>query len=273
MPTILFAISLGISLCYLAISFFAGAFFYTGRRGFSIATDALIVVALPSHLAYLVALGITDQKVPLTSFFEALSVIAFFLTFLSSILHLGFKIKAAAVFSFPLVFVCQLLATVGSRVIFLDQGLFRSALFGAHTLSTLLGYAAFACSMIMGLMYLHLFRELKGRRLRRMYDRLPPLELLERMNDAALLAGFAFLTSGIVLGSILAVRVWGLLPVTDPKILLSALLWLIYVTGFLLRLVFRWSARKLSYFSVSGFAAMVTFMVAVRLLLPTLHRF
>jgi len=273
MQTILSVIGAILTVCYLALSFSAGAFFYTGRRGFSITTDVLLLVALPGHLAYLVALGITHQKVPFTSFFEALSAIAFFLTFLSSILHIIFKIKAAAVFSFPLVFVCQLLSVVGSRIIFLDEGLFRSPLFGAHTLSTLLGYAAFACSMIMGLMYLHLFRELRERKPRRMYDRLPPLELLARMNNASLLGGFAFLTSGIVLGSILAVRVWGRLPVADPKILLSAALWLIYVAGLLLRLVFRWSARKLSYFSVSGFAVMVTFMVVVRLLLPTLHRF
>jgi hypothetical protein len=184
----------------------------------------------------------------------------------------AFKIKAAAFFAFPLVFVSQLLASVGSRVIYLDRDLFRSPLFGSHTLATSLGYAAFAYSMILGLMYLHLFRELKAKDLRRMYDRLPPLELLERMNRATLIAGFAFLTVGILLGSLLAVKVWGRLPLTDPKILLSGVLWLLYVAGMLLRRLFRWSGRQLSWFSVSGFAVVVAFMVTVRLLLPTLHR-
>jgi ABC-type transport system involved in cytochrome c biogenesis permease subunit len=265
--------SIALAASYLAISFFAGAFFYTGRRSFSITTDVLMLAVLPAHLAYLVALGITKQKVPFTSFFEALSAIAFFLTFLSSILHVALKIKAAAVFSFPLVFVCQLLSAAGSRIIFLNEGLFRSPLFGAHTLSTLLGYAAFACSMVMGLMYLHLFRELKQRKPRRMYDHAPPLELLALMNDAALGAGFLFLSLGILLGSILAVRVWGRVPFADPKILLSVALWVIYVVGILLRWVFRWTDRKLSYFSVSGFAVVVVFMAAVRLFLPTFHRF
>ncbi len=273
MQVVFFIVSAALALFYLAISFFAGAFFYTGRRGFSITTDVLLLVALPAHLAYLAAMGIANHKLPFTSFFEALSAIAFFLTFLSSILHIAFKAKAAAVFSFPLVFVCQLLAVAGSRIIYLDEGFFRSPLFGAHTLSTLLGYAAFALSMIMGLMYLHLFRELKERKPRRMYDRSPPLELLARMNNAALGAGFLLLSLGMLLGSILAVRVWGRVPFSDPKILLSVALWVIYVVGILLRWVFRWTDRKLSYFSVSGFAVVVAFMAAVKLFLPTFHRF
>jgi ABC-type transport system involved in cytochrome c biogenesis permease subunit len=146
-------------------------------------------------------------------------------------------------------------------------------LFGGHTLATLLGYAAFAFSMILGLMYLHLFRELKQKRLRRMFDRHPPLELLERMNNIALTAGFVFLSVGILLGSILAVRVWGYIPLTDPKILLSAVLWLLYVVGIVLRRVFSWSGRKQSCFGVFGFAVVVVFMVMVRLILQTLHRF
>ncbi len=268
-----FTLSLGIAVLYLTISFFAAVFFFSGRRGYSIVAEGLILIALPLHLAYLVALGISEQKVPLTSFFEALSVISFFLTFISSILYVAVKVKSVAVFAYPVIFVFQLLASLGPRIVYLDEELFRSPLFGSHTLTTLLGYAAFAYSMILGLMYLHLFRELKKKRLRRMFDRLPPLELLERMNDIALTAGFVFLTIGVVLGGVLAVRVWGRIPVGDPKILLSALLWLLYVIGIILRRGFNWSGRKQSYFSVIGFVVVVVFMASVRLILPTLHKF
>jgi hypothetical protein len=153
-PSVFFAISLGIAALYLAISSFAGAFFHTGRRGLSVATDSLILVALPVHLAYLAVLGITARKLPLTSFFEALSVVAFFVTFLTSLLHVAFKIKAAAFFAFPLVFVSQLLASIGSRVIYLID-LFRSPLFSSHT-SPRAWLRRQPFSMILGLMYLHL---------------------------------------------------------------------------------------------------------------------
>ena len=265
--------SIVVSGLYLLISLLAGSYVFTGRRGLSAALDVLIPVALAAHLAYLAGLGISARKLPFTSFFEALSVVAFFVTVISAILHLAFRIKTAALFSFPVVFVCQLAASVGSRVVYLERDLFRSGLFGAHTLSTLIGYAAFAYSMIAGLMYLHLFRELKGGKPRHMYDRLPPLELLERMNRIALCTGFVFLTAGILLGGFLAVRVWGRVPVRDPKILLSGFVWLLYVAGILLWRILHWSGRQLSCFSVGGFALVMAFMTGVRLLLPTLHRF
>jgi ABC-type transport system involved in cytochrome c biogenesis permease subunit len=273
MQSLFFTMSVVLSALYLSIAFFAGAFFYTGRRGFSAATDAAILLTLPVHLAYLVALGITEQKIPFTSFFEALSVIAFFLTLVSSILHVAFKVKSAAVFAFPVIFVFQLLSSMGARIVYLDENLFRTALFGSHTLATLLGYAAFAYSMIWGLMYLNLFRELKGKKLQRMFDQLPPLELLERVNELSLTTGFVCLTAGIILGSMLAHRVWGEVPLGDPKILLSGLLWVIYVTGIVLRRAFRWSGKKLSYFSVFGFIVVIGVAVTLRVLLSTLHRF
>jgi len=273
MQTLFLYSSVGLTALYLSIAFFSGAFFYTGRRSFSVATDATILLTLPVHLAYLVSLGITEQKIPLTSFFEALSVIAFFLTLVSSILHVAFKVKSAAVFAFPVIFVFQLLSSMGTRIVYLDENLFRSALFGSHTLSTLLGYAAFAYSMIWGLMYLNLFRELKDKKLQRMFDQLPPLEMLERVNEISIATGFVCLTAGIILGSVLAHRVWGKVPLGDPKILLSGFLWVIYVTGIVLRRAFRWSGKKLSYFSAVGFIIIIGVAVTLRVLLPTLHRF
>lgn len=265
--------SLGIAVLYLGISFFAAAFFFSERRGYSIAAEGLILIVLPLHLAYLVVLGISENRVPLTSFFEAFSVIALFLSLVSSIFYVAVKIKSVAVFAYPVIFIFQLVASLGPGVIYLDKELFRSPLFGSHTIATLLGYAAFAYSMILGLMYLHLFRELKKKRLRRMFDRLPPLELLEKMNDIAMTSGFVFLTIGIVLGGVLAVRFWGRIPLADPKILLSAMLWLLYVVGIILRKGFAWSGRKQSYFNVVGFTVVIFFMVSVRLILPTLHKF
>ena len=80
-----FIFSLAVAALYLMISFFAAAFFFSGRRGYSVVAEALIFLALPLHLAYLVAWGVSEQKFPLTSFFEALSAISFFLTLISSI--------------------------------------------------------------------------------------------------------------------------------------------------------------------------------------------
>ncbi len=265
--------ALALSLAYLVMAFFSGAVFFTGRRAFSVVVDAALVIVPPAHLLYLVAVAVVERKVPLTSFFEALSAIAFLLALGTALLYFAVRVKSAPLFALPLVFLFQVISAVGTQVVYLPEQLFRSPLFGAHTLLTLLGYAAFGCSMVAGLMYLHLFRQLKRHRLRRMYDRLPPLELLERVNEAALVSGFVFLTAGILLGGILAQRVWGTIPLEDPKILLSGVLWLIYVFALVMRRGFRWSGRRFNTLGVLGFGALVVIMAVVRLLVPTMHRF
>jgi ABC-type transport system involved in cytochrome c biogenesis permease subunit len=264
---------LALSLLYLLVALAAGASFFSGRKAFSIATDALAAIAVPSHLAYLLVLGLTARKLPLTSIFEALSAIAFFLALLSWVLRFAAGARATAVFAFPLIFALQLLSSIGSGVVYLEQGLFPSILLMAHSAATLFGYAGFAYSMILGLMYLHLFRELKTKKPRLMFDRLPPLEVLNRTNEIALIVGFASLTAGIVLGIVLAAQVWGRVPLEDPKIVLSVLLWLAYVAGFVSRITFGWSGRKLSYVAVLGFLVIVTLTVTLRLFPSTFHRF
>ena len=146
--------------------------------------------------------------------------------------------------------------------------MFRSSLFGSHTLATSLGYAAFAYSMILGLMYLHLFRELKAKDLRRTYDRLPPGAA--GAHEPGDLIAAPLLTVGILLGSIL-VKVSAAFA-TDPKIRSPG------CSG-----CCTWRERSCAAcFAGAGeaellqrvrFAAAVVFMVTVRLLLPTLHRF
>ncbi len=269
----MFYAGLALSLLYLAISVLSVAFFVTNRKLLSVLAGGLTFFSVCLHTLHLVMLGIRDQKIPLTTLFEALTVSAFFLIVIYLFLRFGLKIKSIGIFTFPLIFIFQTLSTLGSKMVYLSEDFFRAPLFVFHALLTILGYAAFAYSMILGLMYLHMFKELKKKRLSRMYDRLPPLELLEKANVISLATGFLSLTVGIILGSVLAYRVWGKVPVSDPKILLSVAVWLIYVFGLLMRWIGGWSGRKMSYLSTVGFILLILFMVLARLIATTFHSF
>ena len=63
--TILYAVSLTLSALYLATGLLSSAFVLTGRRAVAIATDCLLLLVLAVQFAYLVALGISEQKAPL----------------------------------------------------------------------------------------------------------------------------------------------------------------------------------------------------------------
>jgi ABC-type uncharacterized transport system permease subunit len=269
----LFFASLAISLTYLAVSIMAGIGFFTERRRATTAASLLAMVTSVGHLAFLMYIGINERKIPFTSFFEAMSVISLFLVLIYLVLQMALKLNSIGFFVFPLVFAFQTISTFGPRVMYLGEEFVRSPLFWFHTLSTLAGYAAFGYSMILGIMHLRLFRELKTKKLKKMYDRLPPLDLLEKMNSVALIGGFVFLTVGIILGSALAITAWGNLPLSDPKVLFAVLLWVLYVFGLIAQRVFRWGGKRMSYLSVVGFLVLIVAMLAVRLIENTFHQF
>ena len=127
--------------------------------------------------------------------------------------------------------------------------------------------------MVIGVMYLSLFREIKGKKLRVIYDRLPPLETLDKMNVRGFIVGFLFLTIGIISGVIWARRAWYELSFFDPKIVLSWILWLIYLVSLVCRGVFKWSGRKLGYMSIFAFVVMIFTFIFVNLIFPTIHDF
>src|SRR5205085_7249411 len=87
-------------------------------------------------------------------------------------------------------------------------------LFEAHVSSLLFAYASFALAGVIGITYVLLFKEIKAKHLGVFYARLPSLQVLDRMNQRAIMIGWIFLTLGIVVGAVWAETYRG----TDPRV-------------------------------------------------------
>ena len=269
----MFICGLGISFLYLAATAFFGIGFMNGRDSMFRLGGVAAYSSIPLHLGYLIMVGIRNKTIPLASFYQAMSVVSLFIALTYVIIRVSVHSKSVGFFVFPFVFTFHVIATFGPRIIYLGESFISSPLFWFHTLATLLGYAAFGFAMILSVMYLPLFREIKQNRPSRMYDRLPPLELLDRLNTMALVAGFVFLTVGMILGGALAVSVWKRIPFTDAKILASLVLWAVYLFGLLMLAVRKWRGRKLSLLSIIGFIVVIVGVVVARLFDSSFHRF
>ena len=70
----------------------------------------------------------------------------------------------------------------------------------------LFSYAAFALACVIGITYVLLFKEIKGKDVGFFYRRLPPLARLDVMNDRAVRIGWLFLTAGVAIGAFWAIR-------------------------------------------------------------------
>ena len=248
-------------------------FFITNKKQYNSAGRVFITVNILLHIFFMVQFGRAENQVPITSVFEAMTLLALFMTGLYFFIELSTKVKNLGAFIFALIFIFQIVSVFGIRVVEIEDSIFKTLLFGVHTITAMIGYSAFVFSMVIGIMYLSLFRELKEIKPRFIYDRLPPLEMLDKMNMRGFITGFVFLTIGIICGVIQARRIWGEVLIFDPKLFLSWVLWLIYLVSISGRVIFKWGGKKLGYLSVAGFVVMIFSFVFVNLIFPTLHKF
>jgi len=139
-----------------------------------------------------------------------------------------------------------------------------------HALLVVLGLGALAVNFAGGLMYVVHERALKRGTLVGLSRRLPPLGTLDRFSFHALVAGFPFLTLGIVLGTVSAARLYGAGWLWQPTPVVVLATWMIYAAALSLRAGTKWGGRQAAYLALAGFAGVVV-TVGVSLLLPTRH--
>ena len=245
--------------------------FFTSRP--SQVTRWVLFSSIALQLALLVWAGLRSAGMPLTTVFEAMSVLSFALALGYLVIELRIHKKAVGSFVFPIIFIFQLISSLGSRMNDLDSSIIRMPIFGIHTITSVSGYAFFIYSMILGILYLHLFSELKRKKFDIAFDRLPPLEVLDRLNSICVLVGFVLLSVGIAGGTYMAVVIWKTFPLFDPKIFLSVVLWIIFLASIVLRYVVKWGGRKMSYISLVGFFLIIVIFFIEALTQFSVHRF
>jgi cytochrome c-type biogenesis protein CcsB len=140
----------------------------------------------------------------------------------------------------------------------------------AHVITCFLGYAAFAASFGVSLLYMVRQRlDPEGR----MAKVLPSEDLLDHLNYRAIATGFPFLSLGIITGAIWADVAWGTYWSWDPKETWSLITWLIYAAFLHARLSRGWRGKRAAVLSVIGFAATLFTYFGVNFLLSGLHSY
>ena len=160
--------------------------------------------------------------------------------------------------------------------------LLSGPLFNLHVSSLLFAYASFALACVIGITYVLLFKEIKAKHLGFFYTRLPSLQVLDSMNQKAIVVGWVFLTVGIVVGAIWTAQVRGTSPgdprvqamsLQDPKILVALVSWVIYsFEAFAARRI-GWGGRRTAYLSALGFVLVLLNFVPISYFVTNSHDF
>lgn len=146
----------------------------------------------------------------------------------------------------------------------------HGSVFALHVTLALLAYAAFALSFVLSILYLIQSRQIRHGRTGLLFSRLPPLEVLGRMNRTSVSIGLGVLALSIVLGLVWAERFWTTL--ADPKVEWAVLTLVIY--GVLLWMDRRgWEGPRVALLSILGFSVILFSYTVVNMYLTESHRF
>ncbi len=141
---------------------------------FRVALAALSIGAV-LHCVSIVEEGLDMNRCPIANVYETLSMCAFLITTLFLFVYWRYKTESLGVFIFPLIFVMTLVATMSNPVEAWSSPIVRSAWLDVHITLVLLGFAALAFTAGASLLYLFQEHELKRKKPRKFYYRLPPL--------------------------------------------------------------------------------------------------
>src|SRR5215472_8574935 len=199
------------------------------------------------------------------------SLLAFLIMSVFMITYLIYKTTSPGIIVFPLVFLLTFMAATRQQPFLFTSASIRTSWLFAHIGLIFIGYAALVLSFCASVLYLIQQHSLKAKRAGGILSRLPALEDIDQIGYRSLLLGFPFMTLGLIAGSVVAESTYGRVDLQDPKILLSLLMWAVYLVMVYTRWIAGWRGRKAAVLASLAFAAAVVAWAANYF--SSIHRF
>ncbi len=233
----------------------------------------LLFAGVVVHAAGFAVRHSAAEGLPVTSLHESLSFFAWCLVLLFLLLDLRFRLSVMGAFAAPAALVLMIFSLLSPDVVVPVNPVLRTWLFPIHITFAFLGNAAFALSFGAGVMYLVQDRMLRSKRFNRLYQMLPSIDILDRVNYTCLSIGFPLMTVGIISGAVWANIAWGSYWSWDPKETWALVTWFLYAGLLHGRLTIGWRGRRAAVFSIIAFAFLLFTFIGVSLLFDGYHSF
>jgi ABC-type transport system involved in cytochrome c biogenesis permease subunit len=268
-------------LLYATAGVIYGIHFARRQPGIGRAATTVLLLAALVHTFLIGMQTMEVRHVPFSNASSAISSFVWLLTLSYLYLELSTDERAMGVFILPIVVALQIIPTLNPGID-IRSPVLDSPWFWVHIASLLFAYASFGLAGVLGLTYMLQFKEIKKKHLGYLYTRLPSLGILDTMNGRAVMVGWLFLTTGVIVGVIWATQAREVLPddpnlramsLNDPKIFGAVLTWAVYSFSVFARKRLGWSGRRAAWLSALGFAIILLNFVPVSYFVTTSHTF
>jgi ABC-type uncharacterized transport system permease subunit len=218
----------------------------------------LVAIGVPLHAAHIIASSLVLHVCPVEGIHFALSIASMLAALAYVVARSRFRIDVVGVFVAPL----ALSFLLASRFVGADGApRLRSAILPFHVAANLLGVALFTLAFAAAVAYLLQERHLKQKNLHGVFQRLPPLDALDRAEHRFLVAGFPLLTIGILTGTLWAREVEAGGAAEIARMAFGYASWGLFGAVLLLRAAAGWRGRRAAYGTIAGFGFTVLVLV------------
>jgi len=273
MQPVVDAINIILPLFYVAA--FAAFFFNfmkDNRRAYNL-NRLLLFLTLMLHTTYIILRTIAFDHPPITNVFEIFTLLACAITLAYFVLELATDIKGTGLFIISFSMIFQIISSIFIVDLMEVREVLRSHLLGIHVFSALIGYAGITISAVYGFLYLLLYQDIKESKYGLIFERLPNLEILEKLSFYAAILGFIMLTSAMAIGIIWLPRAFPNFSFFDPKLIATALVWLLYGFGIIFKVSGKWQGKKVVVVSMIGFVIAIASTIITNFLSKSFHSF
>ena len=195
----------------------------------------------------------------------ALAIVAIFL-----LIFFVYRTISFGLFALPLAFLLTVIPAIGPERYTFSSPVIRNGWIAFHVVMLLAAYAALLFSMLASFLYLIQEKRLKNKdwskagvtsrpskRPKGFLTWLPPLATMDQIAQTTLVLGFCCMTTGLFAGSVIAQERVGIGYFADPKILLSFVMWGLYVAILFIRRSTGLRGRRAVWLASSVFVVII----------------
>jgi ABC-type transport system involved in cytochrome c biogenesis permease subunit len=275
------AFSLPFGIYLLALIAYA-LHFVRRQPGIGRVASTLLVAGALTHTFVIGMQTMAAGHVPFAGTTYAISTFVWLLALAYLYTEVTTEERGLGVFVMAIIVALQAVPAVRGPSVEPTSPILEHPLFWTHVAALLGAYASFGLAAVIGVTYVLQFKEIKAKHLVFFFTRLPSLQVLDVMNSRAVLIGWMLMTVGLAAGFVWVSEALAIAPgdprvqamsVTDPKIFVAIVTWIVYTFQLIARRTIGWRGRRAAYLSAVGFAIVLLNFVLVSYFLTDSHNF
>lgn len=233
----------------------------------------VLLLAFGLHTTAMLLRGYRLNHCPVTNLYEATTFAMWTIVAVCLVVGLWPRLRFLGAFASPVLFGIGVFALMPNldtlELTRATRPELSPAWTSVHAALMALSYGAFGLSSVAAVMYLTQEHNLKLHKLQAIFSLLPPIQRLEVVVARLLLSGFVLLTIGLAVGAYALNHLNNAHSYRgDPKIIWSALVWVLYLGLIVMRWKFAQGGRRFALGAIGTFAFVLLTFWGINVLSP-----